>query len=146
MFRGNIPTRVDEKGRLKLPADFKRLIDEHYGAHFFITSRDGKRAEVWPMKEWQKIEAKLADVPNSDPGKKKFLNRTNYYGQVAEMDTQGRLLIPQLLREAAKLEGDSDVIGWPDHLEIVNHVDLAAEVDSAPWSASDDENMSKLGL
>ena len=39
MFRGNIPTRVDEKGRLKLPADFKRLIDEHYGANFFITSK-----------------------------------------------------------------------------------------------------------
>jgi MraZ protein len=146
MFRGNIPTRVDEKGRLKLPADFKRLIDEHYGANFFITSRDGKKAEIWPMKEWQKIEAKLADVPNSDPGKKKFLSRTNYYGQVAEMDTQGRLLIPQLLREAAKLDGDSDVIGMPDHLEIVNHVDLAAEVQSAPWSDSDDVNMSKLGL
>jgi MraZ protein len=146
MFRGNIPTRVDEKGRIKLPADFKRLIDEHFGTHFFITSRDGKRAEVWPMKEWERIEAKLATVADSDPGKKRFLKFTSYYGQAAEMDAQGRLLIPQLLREAAKLDGDTDVIGLPGHLEIVNHEDLAAELQATPWSTSDDDNMSKLGL
>ncbi|PYX46476.1 MAG: division/cell wall cluster transcriptional repressor MraZ, partial [Acidobacteria bacterium] len=42
MFRGNHPTRVDEKGRLKVPAEFKRVIDEKYGTQFYITSLDGK--------------------------------------------------------------------------------------------------------
>jgi MraZ protein len=146
MFRGNIPTRVDDKGRLKLPADFKRLIDEHFGTQFFITSRDGKRAEIWPMKEWQKIEAKLETIPNSEAFKRKFLDRVNYYGQMAEMDAQGRLLIPQLLRETAKLDGDSDVLGRLDHLEIVNHEDFKAEVDLKPWTEADDEKMSSIGL
>ena len=41
MFRGTHTTRLDEKGRLKVPADFKRQIDENYGAQFYITSRDG---------------------------------------------------------------------------------------------------------
>ncbi|HEV8524172.1 MAG TPA: division/cell wall cluster transcriptional repressor MraZ, partial [Terriglobales bacterium] len=42
MFRGNHPTRVDEKGRLKVPAEFKRVIDEKYaGNEFYITSLDG---------------------------------------------------------------------------------------------------------
>ena len=60
MFRGNHPTRVDEKGRLKVPAEFKRLIDEKYGNEFYITSLDGKVAQVYPFEEWQRIEAKLA--------------------------------------------------------------------------------------
>ena len=46
MFRGNHPTRVDEKGRLKIPADFKRRVDERYGTQFYITSMDGERAEI----------------------------------------------------------------------------------------------------
>ena len=56
MFRGNHPTRVDEKGRLKVPAEFKRLIDEKYGTQFYITSLDGKVAQVYPFEEWQRIE------------------------------------------------------------------------------------------
>jgi division/cell wall cluster transcriptional repressor MraZ len=95
MFRGNHPTRVDEKGRLKLPAEFKRLVDERYGTQFYITSKDGRRAEIYPLPEWQKIEEKLAQIPSMNPAKKKFLDRVNYYGQMAEMDAQGRVLLPR---------------------------------------------------
>jgi MraZ protein len=146
MFRGNIPTRVDEKGRLKLPADFKRLIDENYDAKFFITSKDGKRAEIWPLQEWKKIEARLALIPNSDLAKKKFLDCVNYFGHETEMDAQGRLLIPQLLRETAKLDGDSSVLGLTDHLAVVNHDDLKLQIGVSPWSTADDVDMSKHGL
>jgi len=55
MFRGNHQTRVDEKFRLKLPAEFKRRVDEVYGPLFYITSVDGKRAQLYPMKEWEAI-------------------------------------------------------------------------------------------
>ena len=106
MFRGNYPTRVDEKGRLKVPADFKRVIEEKYGAQFYITSMDGKVAQIYPFEEWERIEQKLVSLSNFNPTKKKFLTRTNYYGQVVEMDGQGRLLIPQLLREMAGLKGE----------------------------------------
>ena len=117
MFRGNHPTRVDEKGRLKIPADFKRRVDELYGPQFFITSKDGKRAELYPMKEWERIEDALAKAPSS-AAKKKFLDVTNYYGQVVEMDAQGRLLIPQMLREAATLAGDVAVLGMQTYLRL----------------------------
>ena len=63
MFRGTHLTRLDEKGRLKVPAEFKRLIDENYSAQFYITSWDGKSAKVYPMQEWEEIERKLAAVP-----------------------------------------------------------------------------------
>ena len=63
MFRGTHLTRLDEKGRLKVPAEFKREIDENYGAQFYITSWDGKSAKVYPMQAWEEIERKLAALP-----------------------------------------------------------------------------------
>ena len=90
MFRGNHPTRVDEKGRLKVPAEFKRVIDEKYGQQFYITSLDGKVAQVYPFEEWERIEQKLAGLSTFNPTKKKFLDRVNYWGQQVEMDGQGR--------------------------------------------------------
>jgi MraZ protein len=146
MFRGNHPARVDEKGRLKVPADFKRRVDEVYGPQFFITSKDGKRAEVYPLKEWEAIEAKLAQIPSMNPAKKKFLDVTNYYGQMAEMDAQGRLLIPQLLRETAKVMGEVVVLGTQTFLEVVNHDMFKAELDMAPLTEEDQAALADLGL
>ncbi len=128
MFRGNHPTRVDEKGRLKLPAEFKRRVDELYGPQFFITSKDGRRAEIWPLKEWEKIEAQLARLSPMDPVRKKFLDVTNYYGQMVEMDAQGRLLLPQLLRESAKATGVVNVLCVQTMLEVVNAESFKAEM------------------
>jgi len=146
MFRGNHPTRVDEKGRLKLPAEFKRRVDEVYGPQFYITSRDGKRAEIYPIKEWEKIEAKLAAIPSMNPARKKFLDVTNYYGQVVEFDAQGRLLLPQLLRESAKVEGDVVVIGSQTFLEIANHDMYKAEMQAAPLTEADQVTLAEFGL
>ena len=146
MFRGNHPARVDEKGRLKVPADFKRRVDEVYGPQFFITSKDGKRAEVYPLKEWEAIEAKLAQIPSMNPAKKKFPDVTNYYGQMAEMDAQGRLLIPQLLRETAKVMGEVVVLGTQTFLEVVNHDMFKAELDMAPLTEEDQAALADLGL
>ncbi len=146
MFRGNHPTRVDEKGRLKLPADFKRRVDELYGPQFYITSKDGKRAEVYPLKEWEKIEAKLATIPSMNPAKKKFLDVTNYYGQMSEMDAQGRLLLPQILRETASVMGDVVVLGSQTFLEVVNRTSFKAELDTDPLSVDDMNTLAELGL
>ncbi len=118
MFRCNHPTRVDEKGRLKVPAEFKRVIDDKYGAQFYITSLDGKVAQVYPFEEWERIEQKLAALSTFNPTKKKFLTRTNYWGQVVEIDSQGRLLLPQLLRESADLKGEVAVMGYLNRLEV----------------------------
>ena len=147
MFRGNHPTRVDEKGRLKVPAEFKRTIDESYGGgQFYITSRDGKVAEIYPFEEWQRIEEKLAKVSNFNPAKKKFLDRVNYYGQMVEIDNQGRLLIPQLLRETAKVTGEVVVFGVQTFLEVVNHDSFKAEMEAAPMTEADQMALSEFGL
>lgn len=143
MFRGNYPTRVDEKGRLKVPAEFKRLIDEKYGAQFYITSLDGKVALIYPFEEWQRIEERLARLSNFNPTKKKFLTRTNYYGQMVEMDAQGRLLIPALLRQAAQIRGEVAVMGYQVYLEVRSEEALRKDV-AEPFTAEDEKTLDEL--
>jgi MraZ protein len=147
MFRGNHPTRVDEKGRLKVPAEFKRTIDERYGGgQFYITSRDGSVAEIYPFEEWQRIEERLAKVSNFNPAKKKFLDRVNYYGQMVEIDAQGRLLIPQLLRESADVKGEVLVFGNLTYLEVRNAELFRKHLDENPITAEDEKTLADLGI
>ena len=146
MFRGNHPTRVDEKGRLKLPAEFKRLVDEGYGTQFYITSKDGRTAEIYPLPEWQKVEEKLALIPSFDAAKKKYLNRVNYYGQMSEMDAQGRVLLPQILRETAKLSGEVVVFGVQTYLEVANHDAFKHDMETNPLTAEDEKALASFGL
>ena len=145
MFRGNHPTRVDEKGRLKVPAEFKRVVDEKYGQQFYITSLNGKSAQVYPFEEWERIEEKLSRLSIFNPTKKKFLDRTNYYGQQVEMDGQGRLLIPQLLREAADLKGEVAVIGNLTYLEIRNLEAYRKQIEE-PFTEEDLSTLDQLGI
>jgi MraZ protein len=146
MFRGNHPTRVDEKGRLKLPAEFKRHIEEKYGSKFYITSEDGRTAKVYPIEEWEKIEQKLALIPSFNPAKKKYLDRVNYFGQVAEMDNQGRVLVPQILRETAKVTGDVVVFGMMTYLEVTNHDTFRQNLEASPLTEADAESLAAFGL
>ena len=146
MFRGNHPTRVDEKGRLKVPAEFKRVIDEKYAQKFYITSLDGIVAQVYPFEEWERIEQKLAALSTFNPTKKKFLNRTNYYGQVVEMDGQGRLLVPQILRDAAQIRGEVAVLGNLTFLEVRNLEALRKEMDEQAFTDEDTKTLDELGI
>jgi MraZ protein len=146
MFRGNHPTRVDEKGRLKVPAEFKRVIDEKYGAQFYITSLDGKVAQVYPFEEWERIEQKLASLSTFNPTKKKFLSRTGYWGQQVEMDGQGRLLMPQLLRDAAQIKGEVAVIGFQNYLEVRNLEAYRKEIEEEKFTPEDEKTLDELGI
>jgi MraZ protein len=146
MFRGNHPTRVDEKGRLKVPAEFKRVIDEKYGTQFYITSLDGKSAQVYPFEEWERIEQKLAGLSTFNPTKKKFLDRANYYGQVVEMDNQGRLLIPSVVRESAQIKGEVAVLGHLSYLDVRNNEAFVKAMKEDPFTPEDEKTLDELGI
>src|SRR5271157_3983433 len=117
-FRGNHPAKVDEKGRLKLPAAFKQLVDADSVTQFYITSMDGKSAEIWPLPEWEKREQKLLEFSTLDDAVQKYLDLTSYYGQQVEMDNQARLLLPQILRGTAKLDAEVTVFGKLNYVEV----------------------------
>ena len=101
MFRGNAPARIDDKGRLKVPNAFRSLLESKYGRELFLTSLTGEYVRLYPMPVWVEIEEKLGQMPSTHPARLRFLDRVNFYGQVAELDSQGRVLIPARLRETA---------------------------------------------
>jgi MraZ protein len=136
-LRGNCPAKVDEKGRLKIPSVFLDELKE-YGNQFYITSTTGETARIYPMKVWSEIEDKLAQKPSTDVAKRKFLMRTSYFGQVGELDGQGRLLLPAVLREAAQTMGEVDVFGALNYLEVMNHTRVLDKLKNEPYTDADD--------
>lgn len=137
MFRGSAPAKIDDKGRLKLPTQFRRVLEERWGVDLFITSVDGASAMLYPLPEWEKHERRLLTMPGTDPVVSRYLERVNYFGQETALDAQGRLLIPQLLRESAAILGEVVVMGKLDHLEIWNSERLARRFDTQPLTEND---------
>ena len=138
MLRGNYPATVDGKGRLKIPTAFKTFLDENFGPDLYVTSLDGAFVRVYPFRVWREIEDKLAQLPSANVAKRKFLMRTSYFGQVAELDGQGRLLLPAVLREAAQTVRDVDVFGTLNYLEVMNHTRVLDKMKNEPYTDEDD--------
>jgi len=137
MFRGNHPAKVDEKGRLKVPSAFKQLLDAQHVTQFYVTSADGKSAEIWPLPEWEKREAQLAEYSTLDDAVQKYLNLTSYYGQQVEMDNQARIVLPQILRGAAKLDAEVAVMGKINYLEVHNLAQFEGALPANAMTADD---------
>jgi MraZ protein len=109
MLRGNYLATVDEKGRVKIPADFLAELRKS-GTKFYVTSEPAIAPDLSHESLGRdRKEARESFLHNS--AKQKFLARTNYYGQVVEVDGQGRILIPPVLRESAEMKGEVDVQG-----------------------------------
>ena len=145
MLRGNIPARVDEKGRLKIPAAFLEELKAS-GGQFYVTSETGETARIYPMKAWEAIEAKLALLSSHNRTKEKFLLWTNYYGQTVEIDSQGRILIPPVLREAAQMKGEVDVNGNLTYLEVRNHERSLENLKKSQLTEDDWKILDDLGV
>jgi MraZ protein len=145
MLRGNYLATVDEKGRMKIPADFLAELRKT-GKKFYVTSETGGMARIYPMKSWEEIEKKLAKVSSHNRAKQKFLARANYYGQVVEVDGQGRILIPPTLRESAQMKGEVDVQGQLTYLEVWNHAQFLEQLNRNPITAEDEKELDLLGI
>jgi len=143
-FRGNIPAKIDSQGRLKIPSVHKAILDEIYGSDaLFITSLNGDRVLIYPMKEWEAIEAKLRDKPGG-AAKQKFQQRTGYWGKEAQVDSQGRIPLHPHLRKAAEVDGtDVAVIGYGTYLEVWNNGNIEANMVNNPFT---DEDRAELGI
>ena len=100
---------------------------------------------IYPLPVWQEIEERLAKLPSLNPTKKKFLDRTNFYGQVTSADKSGRILIPPLLRESAQMTGEVAVLGYLDHLEVWNHKRFFDRIKAAAVHRRRSRNLKQVG-
>ena len=146
MFRGSAPTKIDDKGRLKIPTDFRRLLEERWGPDLFVTSVQGESALLYPLPVWEEIEQRLSSLASTNPIRLRYLERVNYYGQQVRLDVQGRILIPQILRESASIHGDVVVSGQLNHLGVWNHERFVSRLAEQPFTDEDFRALSLQGI
>jgi MraZ protein len=146
VLRGNAPAKIDDRGRLKVPTAFRAVIQEAHGRELYVTSLTGDSVRIYPMPVWVEVERRLAEMPSSHPSRMKFLDRINFYGQEAEIDPQGRVLIQQRLRDSAQMTGEVDVLGQQNFLEVWNHERFVAKLNRDPFSDADAKALADFGI
>lgn len=148
-FSGNPKAKLDDRGRLKMPAEFKSFIDRKYGKDFnafYITSQDGETAEIFPLPEWHRRMGKILKMPKSHPARIKLLERYNLFGGRADMDPQGRVQLPEELLEAAELSGDVKVSGEGSYLRVTSLKKLRESVQANPLTAQEIDSLTGYDL
>jgi transcriptional regulator MraZ len=145
-FRGSAPARIDDKGRLKVPTIFRTVIHDQQAPDVFVTSVTGECVRIYPMTAWLEVERKLSNIPDNHPARLKFLDRVNYYGQTAELDAQGRIVIPAQLRDSASIVGDVRVCGRIAYLDVWNEERFVQKLQREPWTDEDALRLSEYGI
>ncbi len=146
MFRGGSEATVDDKGRVKIPAKFRTPLLQVFGPKVYVTSFWVPSVRVYPISEWEKIENVMSSSgKTNDPRVRRFLMMATIYGDEQEIDSQGRILIPQRLRKYARMEGEVIVCGYPtNEIEIWKEELFNERFGVAPMSDDDQTFISEL--
>jgi len=143
MFFGEFQHTIDPKGRMNIPAKFR----EDLGERVYLTKGLDQCLFIFPPDEWQLFEAKLKSLPLTNKNARAFA-RMFYAGATeCEADKQGRILIPQTLRDHAGLDRDAVVIGVGTRAEIWSNANWKAynQDDTLSYDAIA-EHMAELGI
>jgi len=142
---GSSPARFDKSGRIKIPEKFRIAIEEEYGKELFITSLTDEAIQIYPLPVWNSLTGIAGEgAYHFRPSIRKLLIRVNSKGMKYRIDSKGRVLINQVLREKAKLEDEVEVIGLSNHLEIWNKTVLEEMLKEGPLTDEDFENIAEL--
>ena len=116
MFMGEYSHSIDAKGRLIMPAKFR----EQLGDEFVVTKSPDKCLYVYTNEEWKNFEEKLATLPITNKGTRQFVRFFLAGAATCEVDEQGRILLPAVLREYAELDKEVVLAGTSKRIEIWN--------------------------
>jgi MraZ protein len=142
---GNYTAKFDTSGRIKIPEKFREVIQANYGLDLFVTSMKDESVQIYPLAVWLEMTRMTTEGAVSlRPDVRKFMLRVNRNGARHELDSKGRVLISQALREKARLQEEVEVIGLSNHLEVWNKDALDAILEETPLSDADFENIARL--
>jgi MraZ protein len=139
MFRGQFEHAIDDKGRLSIPAKFREVLQEE--KTLVLTSAESYLT-AYPLTEWRALEERLRANPKFKREQRDFLRFVYSSAEDVGLDSQGRILIPQGLRQRAGIAREVVIIGVMDTIEIWDKARWEAKVASAP---SPEELSAKLG-
>lgn len=131
MFRGCHTVSVDSKGRLAVPSRYRASLDVQAENQMVITMNPLDRSLwLYPLPEWEIIEAKLADLSDFDKQSRRTKQMMRGYASDCQLDSQGRILIPKELRQYATIQKQAMVFGQGNKFELW---------DEATWQTQRDD-------
>ena len=119
MFRGIISVVLDAKSRIKLPARYRQLLPTDKKIEVVVTiDTESPCLLLYPRQEWELIEEKLQALPSFNPSARRIQRLLIGHATDLELDSNGRILLPSLLREYAKIEKELRVVGQGRRIEL----------------------------
>ncbi|MCX7125346.1 MAG: division/cell wall cluster transcriptional repressor MraZ [Gammaproteobacteria bacterium] len=119
MFRGLSSGQIDSKGRITIPANYRTLMVEESSGSLVVTIDTQSRCLLlYPFPQWQIIEEKLESLPSFSPGARRIQRLVLGHATEVELDRQGRILLPNLLRDHAELDKTVMLVGLGKKIEI----------------------------
>jgi MraZ protein len=122
---------LDGKGRLAIPTKYRDLLTQRCGGHLVVTLDPSNCLLLYPFPDWEPIEKKLNALPSLNPVNRMMQRILVGSATDLEMDGAGRILLPALLRERARLEKDVVLVGQGNKFEIWSAADWQAQFDAA---------------
>lgn len=120
MFRGVTPINVDAKGRMAIPAKYRERLQELCEGRLVLTVDFDKCLMLFPEGEWEQLERKLARLPSLNPRARRLQRLLMGYASECEVDGNGRILLPAVLRDYAQLDKRIVLVGQGSKFEIWN--------------------------
>lgn len=117
-FKGSYSYSVDDKGRVNLPAKLRKYVSPEVNDTFVITRGFERCLFVYPIDEWNKLEQNLRNLSSYNQDHRRFVRALLELASESQLDAQGRLSIPQELREYANIRSEVRVIGTLDKIEL----------------------------
>ena len=142
-FRGRFDVKLDDRGRIKVPAKYLNIFEKSYRDEIYLTSLNGDHVLLYPLSEWENIEQKLEKV-KMNPVIQEYISRTSYWGTEAEVDPKGRILMPLSLRNSAKLDENIFILGARDHLQVWNENVYNEQYLKGEWNVEKQAEISRI--
>lgn len=125
-FLGSYTYTMDEKGRVSLPAPFRRDAEDQ---HFILLQVYPPSLALYPERTWREVEERLKNLLRDNPDARSWVMRVLASAVEVTPDSQGRILVPSRLQEAADLEGQVLMVGMIDKVELWNPSDFEGAVE-----------------
>ena len=122
IFTGANQVSVDAKGRMAMPSKYRQVLQEYCQSQFVVTADRDECLLIYPKPEWLKIESQVMQMPNSNK-QVRFLQRILLgYATECVMDSHGRFLLSQMLREFAHINKQAVLLGQGRKFELWDSV------------------------
>lgn len=138
MFRGVNGINIDIKGRMVIPTRYRERLQDSRNCVVLTIDTEEKCLLLYPLVDWEAIEAKLAQLPSFNPAARRIQRLLIGHATETEIDSHGRVLLPPLLREYAGLNKHAVLVGQGKKLEVWDEQHWQDR--RATWLASEAEH------